>query len=45
MKGMVYSAVNDPQIGPQMIPNRKSSWTWTANDPAGKQGVAWSLVL
>ena len=27
---------NDPQIGPQMIPNRKWSPMWTANDPAGK---------
>ena len=28
---------NDPQIGPQMIPNRKWSPMWTANDPAGKR--------
>ena len=35
---------NDPQIGPQMIPNRKWSPMWTANDPAGKRGMAWSLV-
>ena len=31
---------NDPQIGPQMIPNLK----WTANDPAVKRRMAWSLV-
>ena len=27
---------NDPQIGPQMIPNRKWSPMWTANDPPRK---------
>ena len=37
-------AENDPQIGPQMIPNRKWSPIRTANDPAGKRGKAWSLV-
>ena len=48
---MLYSAANDPQtandprIGPQMIPNRKWSPMWTANDPAGKRGMAWSLFL
>ena len=36
---------NDPQIGPQMIPNRKWSPMWTANDPSGKRGMAWSLFL
>ena len=35
---------NDPQIGPQMIPNLKWSQMWTANDPGGKGGMAWSLV-
>ena len=35
---------NDPQIGPQMIPNRKWSPMWTANDPAGKGWMAWSFV-
>ena len=46
----LYSAANDPetgndpQIGPQMIPNRKWSPMWTANDPAGKQRMAWILV-
>ena len=45
----VYSAANDPQtandpqIGPQMIPNRKWSPMWTANDPAGKQRMAWMV--
>ena len=28
---------NDPQVGLQMIPYRKLSWMWNANDPAGKQ--------
>ena len=38
---ILYSAANDPQtgndpqIGPQMIPTRKSSPMWTANDPGG----------
>ena len=47
---VLYSAANDPQtandpqIGPQMIPNRKWSPMWTANDPAGKQRMAWILV-
>ena len=36
--------VNDPQIGPQMIPNRKWSPMRTANDPAGKQRMAWILL-
>ena len=46
----LYSAANDPQtgndpqIGPQMIPNRKWSLMWTANDPRRKRGMAWSLV-
>ena len=46
----LYSAANDPQtgndpqIGPQMIPNRKWSPMWTANDPAGKQRMARILV-
>ena len=46
----LYSAANDPQtgndpqIGPQMIPNRKRSPMWTASDPAGKGRMAWSLV-
>ena len=35
---------NDPQIGPQMTPNCKWSPMWTANDPAGKWRMAWSLV-
>ena len=33
----------DPQIGPQMIPNLKWSQMWTANDPGGKGGMAWSF--
>ena len=32
---------NDPQIGPQMIPDRKWSPDWTANDPGKK---AWNGV-
>ena len=35
---------NDPQTEPQMIPNRKWSMIWTANDPARKGWMAWSLV-
>ena len=27
---------NDPQIGPEMIPNLKWSSMWAANDPARK---------
>ena len=34
---------NDPEIGPQMIPDRKWSPMWAANDPAEKRGMAWSL--
>ena len=35
---------NDPQIGLQMIPNRKWSPMRTASDPARKWRIAWSLV-
>ena len=35
---------NDPQIGPQMIPNHKWSLMLTSNDPTSKGGMAWSLV-
>ena len=41
----LYNAANDPQIGPQMIPNCKWSLMWTANDPGGKRGMAWSLLI
>ena len=40
---VLYSAANDPQtgkdpqIGPQMILNRKWSPMWTANDPPEKE--------
>ena len=34
---------NDPQFGLQMIPNRKWFPMWTASDPPGKRGMAWSL--
>ena len=33
-----FLTTNDPQIGPQMIPDLNAS------DPAGKWGMAWSLV-
>ena len=36
---------NDPQIGLQMILNHRWSPMWTANDPTGKRGIAWSLFL
>ena len=42
MEGYLYGSVNDPrsandpQIGPQMIPDRKWSPYWTANDPDQK---------
>ena len=36
---------NDPQTGPQMIPNRKWSPMWTANDRIVKRGTAWSYYL
>ena len=35
---------NDPQTGNDPGPSRKWSPMWTASDPAGKRGVAWSLV-
>ena len=47
---VLYSAANDPQtgndpqIGPQMIPNRKWSPMRNANDPARKWRMVWSLV-
>ena len=48
---VLYSAANDPR--PQMIPrpemilklDRKWSPMWTTNDPAGKRGMAWSVVF
>ena len=34
---------NDPQIGPQMISDRKWSPYWAANDPDQKIGMAWMM--
>ena len=31
--GELYSAANDPQIGPQMIPRLDRKWSRTSNDP------------
>ena len=38
---------NDPQIGPQMIPDRKWSPDWTANDPGKKtwNGVGVLMIV
>ena len=36
---------NVPQIGTQMIRNRKRSPIWSANDPVRKRRMAWNLFL
>ena len=41
----LYSTANDPQNGPQMILDRKSSPKSTANDPERKIRMTWTQVI
>ena len=40
----LYGSASDPQIGQQMMPGRKWSPYWTANDPDQKYGMAWIYI-